>query len=103
MRSLPGAPCGGGAPALDLLLGDERVAIRQDVGVIAAFFTITPLGTGESVGDLVAEAVRVVRASGLPYETNAMFTNIEGEWDEVMAVIRGSLNRLSESARAFRW
>ena len=63
-----------------------------------AAFSITPLGTGESVGDLVAEAVRVVRASGLPYETNAMFTNIEGEWDEVMAVIRGCVDRLSESA-----
>jgi uncharacterized protein (TIGR00106 family) len=35
----------------------------------------------------VAEAVRVIRESGLPNETNAMFTNIEGEWDEVMAVI----------------
>lgn len=63
-----------------------------------AAFSITPLGTGESVGNLVAEAVRVVRASGLPYETNAMFTNIEGEWDEVMTVIRECVDRLSESA-----
>jgi len=53
-----------------------------------AAFSITPLGADESVGDLVAEAVRIVRASGLPNETNAMFTNIEGGWDEVMAVIR---------------
>src|ERR1041385_2066318 len=36
----------------------------------------------------VAEAIRVVRASGLPNETNAMFTNVEGEWDEVMAVVK---------------
>ena len=43
-----------------------------------AAFSITPLGTGESVGELVAETVRIVRASGLPNETNAMFTNIEG-------------------------
>ncbi len=49
-----------------------------------AAFSITPLGAGESVGELVADAVR---ESGLPNETNAMFTNIEGEWDEVMAVI----------------
>jgi uncharacterized protein (TIGR00106 family) len=53
-----------------------------------AAFSITPLGADESVGDLVAEAVRIVRASGLPNETNAMFTNIEGGWDEVMAVIK---------------
>lgn len=41
-----------------------------------------------SVAAAVAEAVRIVRASGLPSETNAMFTNVEGEWDEVMAVIK---------------
>ena len=52
-----------------------------------AAFSVTPLGAGESVGELVADAVRIVRESGLPNETNAMFTNIEGEWDEVMAVI----------------
>jgi uncharacterized protein (TIGR00106 family) len=40
------------------------------------------------VSEAVAEAVRVIRASGLPCETNAMFTNIEGEWDEVMATVK---------------
>lgn len=52
-------------------------------------FSVTPLG-GESdgVGKAVAEAVRVVRESGLPNETNAMFTTVEGEWDEVMAVVK---------------
>ncbi|RDI66796.1 MTH1187 family thiamine-binding protein [Nocardia pseudobrasiliensis] len=53
-----------------------------------AAFSVSPLGAGEEVGRAVAEAVRVVRASGLPNETNAMFTTIEGEWDEVMAVIK---------------
>ena len=52
-----------------------------------AAFSITPLGAGESVGELVADAVRIVRESGLPNETNAMFTNIEGDWDEVMTII----------------
>jgi uncharacterized protein (TIGR00106 family) len=52
-----------------------------------AAFSVTPLGAGEDVGRAVAEAVRVVRASGLPNETTAMFTSVEGEWDEVMAVI----------------
>lgn len=60
-------------------------------------FSLTPLG-GESdgVGEAVADAVRVVRASGLPNETNAMFTLIEGEWDEVMAVVR----RATEAVQA---
>ena len=52
-----------------------------------AAFSVTPLGGDDSVSELVADAVRIVRESGLPNETNAMFTNIEGEWDEVMAVI----------------
>ncbi|WP_433325862.1 MTH1187 family thiamine-binding protein [Spirillospora sp. CA-294931] len=51
-------------------------------------FSVTPLGVGEEVGEAVAEAVRVVRASGLPNRTDAMFTTIEGDWDEVMAVVK---------------
>ena len=52
-------------------------------------FSVSPLGgEGDSVGAAVAEAVRIVRESGLPNETNAMFTLVEGEWDEVMDVVR---------------
>ncbi|MFJ8431629.1 MTH1187 family thiamine-binding protein [Kitasatospora sp. NPDC094019] len=56
-----------------------------------AAFSVTPLGVGEDVGEAVAAAVRVVRASGLPNRTDAMFTSIEGEWDEVMPVIREAI------------
>jgi uncharacterized protein (TIGR00106 family) len=63
-----------------------------------AAFSLTPLGVGESVGELVAEAIKVVRDSGLPSETNAMFTNIEGEWDEVMPVIKACVDRVAERA-----
>jgi uncharacterized protein (TIGR00106 family) len=55
---------------------------------------MTPDATG-SVSAAVAEAVRVVRASGLPHETNSMFTNIEGEWDEVMAVVRQAVDAVA--------
>ena len=41
-----------------------------------------------SVSAAVAEAVRIVRESGLPNETTAMFTTVEGEWDECLAVIK---------------
>jgi uncharacterized protein (TIGR00106 family) len=61
-------------------------------------FSLTPLGVGESVGELVAEAVKVVRDSGLRSETNAMFTNVEGEWDEVMTVIKACVERVAERA-----
>jgi uncharacterized protein (TIGR00106 family) len=61
-------------------------------------FSITPLGGDDSVGDLVAEAVRVVRASGLPNRTDAMFTTVEGEWDEVMAVVKRAVDVVAARA-----
>jgi uncharacterized protein (TIGR00106 family) len=61
-------------------------------------FSVTPLGVGEDVGELVAEAVRVVRASGLPNHTDAMFTTIEGEWDEVMAVVKAATDAVAARA-----
>ena len=61
-------------------------------------FSITPLGAGEAVGEIVAEAVRVVRASGLPNRTDAMFTTVEGEWDEAMAVVKAAVDAVAERA-----
>jgi uncharacterized protein (TIGR00106 family) len=55
-------------------------------------FSITPLGVGETVGEYVADAVRVVRDSGLPNRTDAMFTTVEGDWDEVMAVLKSAVD-----------
>ncbi|MBI5102347.1 MAG: MTH1187 family thiamine-binding protein [Nitrospirae bacterium] len=51
-------------------------------------FSIVPLGTGSSVGDKVADVLRIVDASGLPYKINPMGTVIEGEWDDVMKTIK---------------
>ena len=61
-------------------------------------FSISPTGADADggVADAVAAAVRVVRDSGLPHETNAMFTNIEGEWDEVMAVVKRAVDVVAE-------
>ena len=61
-------------------------------------FSVSPIGVGESVSEQVAEVVRLVRESGLANETNAMFTNVEGEWDEVMALIRACTMKVAESA-----
>jgi len=62
--------------------------------------SISPSGADETggVSDAVADAVRVIRESGLPNETNAMFTNIEGEWDEVMAVVKQAVFRVAETS-----
>jgi uncharacterized protein (TIGR00106 family) len=51
-------------------------------------FSVAPSGTGDSVSEAVADAVRVVRDSGLPNHTDAMFTTVEGEWDECLDVVR---------------
>jgi uncharacterized protein (TIGR00106 family) len=51
-------------------------------------FSVAPSGAGESVSEAVAEAVGIVRASGLANHTDSMFTTIEGDWDECMKVIK---------------
>ena len=60
-------------------------------------FSVAPSGVGPagpatndegSVSKAVAEAIRVVRESGLPHRTSSMFTEIEGEWDEVFDVVK---------------
>ena len=63
-------------------------------------FSVSPSGTGRtdgSVHDAVAAAVRIVRESGLPNRTDAMFTTVEGEWDEVMDVVK----RATEAVGAY--
>jgi len=59
-------------------------------------FSVAPSGNGPlsaenpdgSVHDAVAAAVAVVRASGLAHRTTSMFTEVEGEWDEVFDVVK---------------
>jgi len=65
-------------------------------------FSLAPSGgpsasSDGSVHDAVAAAVRVVRESGLPNRTSSMFTEIEGEWDEVMDVVK----RATEAVGAY--
>ena len=61
-------------------------------------FSVTPLGVGDAVGEYVADAVRVVRDSGLPNHTDAMFTTVEGDWDEVMAVVKRAVDAVAVKA-----
>lgn len=62
-------------------------------------FSVTPIGTAEaSVADEVTEAVRIVRESGLPNRTDAMFTTLEGDWDEVMGVVKQACDAVLASA-----
>lgn len=57
---------------------------------------IAPFGEGEELSAYVAEVVKVIRESGLPNKTYSMFTEIEGEWDEVMQVVKNATFVLAE-------
>ncbi len=62
-------------------------------------FSVTPLGVGEGVGEIVSEAVRVVRESGLANKTDSMFTVIEGDsWAEVMSVVQRAVEAVAARA-----
>jgi uncharacterized protein (TIGR00106 family) len=54
-----------------------------------AEFSIVPIGKGSSIGDQLAEVLKIVDASKLPYKANPMGTVVEGEWNDVMDLIRG--------------
>jgi uncharacterized protein (TIGR00106 family) len=69
-------------------------------------FSMSPLGKGESVSPYVARCLEVVAASGLNYRLHAMGTTLEGEWDQVFAVVqrcfealRPECNRISCSIK----
>lgn len=57
---------------------------------------IAPFGEGEELAEYVAECVRVIRESGLACETHSMFTEIEGDYDEVMDVVKRATFALAE-------
>lgn len=50
--------------------------------------SIAPCGVGDELAPQVAEVVKIIQESGLPNRTTSMFTEIEGEWDEVMKVVK---------------
>ena len=81
-----------------MLPGPPEVGYARLMSVLVAF-SVTPLGVGEGVGEIVAEAVRVVRDSGLPNKTDSMFTVIEGDtWEEVMAVVQRAVEAVAARA-----
>lgn len=59
---------------------------------VAPAVAATPDG---SLSEAVAAAIRVVRDSGLPNRTSSMFTELEGEWDEVMSVVKQAVDAVA--------
>ena len=58
-------------------------------------FSIYPLGKGESVSPYVARCLPIIEASGLDYQTHAMGTILEGEYDQVMGVVKRCFDTLA--------
>lgn len=63
-----------------------------------AEFSIVPIGVGESLSAHVAQAFEIIEASGVAHEHHAMGTNLEGDWDEVVGVIKACRDRLLETS-----
>lgn len=61
-------------------------------------FSIFPTDKQTSVSPYVAKAVRIVRDSGLPYKLGPMSTALEGEWEEVMAVVEKCFKELKKDS-----
>jgi uncharacterized protein (TIGR00106 family) len=61
-------------------------------------FSMSPLGKGESVGEYVTRSLEIIDASGVPYRLNPMGTVLEGEWDEVIGVVKQCLDRMAQDS-----
>ena len=61
-------------------------------------FSIFPMDKGESVSEYVARAVKIIEQSGLAYELNPMGTCVEGEWNEVMALVDSCFQELQKDS-----
>jgi len=57
-------------------------------------FSMYPTDKGESVSDYVQGNLEIIDDSGLPYKLGPMGTCLEGEWDEVMAVVTRCFERM---------
>ena len=70
-------------------------------GRMLVAFSVAPSLADDDTGSVsraVAAAVEVVRASGLPNHTDAMFTTVEGDWDEAMAVVKEAVDAVAARA-----
>lgn len=59
-------------------------------------FSMSPFDKGESLGEYVARSVDIIDKSGLPYQLTPMGTIVEGEWDEVMALVTACFQTMNQ-------
>ena len=59
-------------------------------------FSMSPMDKGESLGKYVSRSLNIIDKSGVDYRLNPMGTVLEGEWDEVMGVVKRCYEKMSE-------
>jgi len=69
------------------MLSQHNISTKKDRSMIASF-SIIPIGRSTSIGDKIAEVLKIVDRSGIPYKINPMGTVVEGEWDAIMKLIK---------------
>ncbi|WP_220084672.1 thiamine-binding protein [Dolosigranulum pigrum] len=67
----------------------------SDINTLVAV-SIAPIASQEELAPQIAEVIRVIRSSHLPNQTYSMFTEIEGPWDEVMAIVKEATQVLTD-------
>ena len=61
-------------------------------------FSVVPVGKGEELAGLVAKVVDIIDTSGLPYQLTSMGTIVEGDWDDVFALIKECHRKMRQEA-----
>ena len=62
-------------------------------------FSMSPMDKGESVGNYVSRSLKIVSESGVDYRLNPMGTVLEGEWDEVMDVVKSCYEKMRSDCK----
>ncbi|MDH4262314.1 MAG: MTH1187 family thiamine-binding protein [Spirochaetia bacterium] len=61
-------------------------------------FSLFPTDVGESKSEYVAKSIQIIQDSGISYKMGPMGTTLEGEWDEVMGVVKQCFDQMSKSS-----
>lgn len=61
---------------------------------VIAEISLIPIGVGVHLSEYIAECQRVFREAGLSVELHANGTNVEGEWDDVLAAVKACHERV---------
>ena len=63
-----------------------------------ANFSVVPIGEGNSLSSHVAEVLKIVDESGINYKLHSMGTILEGDWDEILKLIKKCHERTLEDS-----